>query len=89
MRLTNAQRGTLTDALGDACVFLRSLIHNHVPASSFEDMENLKEWRASLKRYRDLRKAYLVEEKESLEEFAKEKKKFMCFVRKNARRKKR
>jgi hypothetical protein len=72
MRLTNAQRGTLIDALSDAIELARSSIeavtvNGKVPDP--EDREDVREWRASLHRYRVLRRAYLAEEKTSLRDF--------------------
>ncbi len=72
MRLTNAQRGTVIDALADAILLLRSSIEGVTPfnpRSDDEDRENVREWRASLRRYRALRRAYRAEEKTDLRQF--------------------
>ena len=65
MRLTNAQRGTLIDALDDAILLMRSSVDGVTPFnenSTDEDRENVREWRASLRRYRALRRVYRGEE---------------------------
>lgn len=72
MRLTNGQRGTLIDALADAILLLRTSIESVTPFNQNteqEDRDNVREWRASLTRYRELHRAYLAEEKLALKAF--------------------
>jgi hypothetical protein len=79
MILTNAERGDLIDALSTAMeahgVTIDCHTFNGVPATAGPDLtpEDVLEMRAQIRRWRQLRRRYLAEEKASLQEFFGEK----------------
>jgi hypothetical protein len=75
IRLTNAERGDLIDALELASEFAQSMINSHLPSRrqdwTQDDRDNFAEWTGQVKRYRKLRDRYLAEEKLALKDFPK------------------